>query len=114
MPVSSSVSGGIVTLVVDGDHTAGELRRECHAGHTESGGESPFRVIVDISGASGVRRKSLGDWQDACRAANGHAATPERIAILGYRQPDESIPDGTGPRVRGFLTREAALDWVSE
>ena len=61
MPVFSRVRDGVLTLTVDGDYTANELRR---VGFTAfEADEAPMKVpvLLDLSGAAGLGNKSPTD-----------------------------------------------------
>jgi hypothetical protein len=80
MPVFTRVRDDVMTLTVDGDYTANELRRVAF-GAFESGDVPPqFPILLDMSGAAGVTLKS----EDEMKAAGAiFGAYRDRILGLG-------------------------------
>lgn len=65
MPVFTRLRDDVMTLTVDGDYTANELRRV--AFNAFESGELPTRVLIllDMSGAAGVMLKSVDEMKAA-------------------------------------------------
>ena len=58
MPVFSRVRDGVLTLTVDGDYTANELRRVGFSAFEADEAPDKVAVILDLSGAAGLIKKS--------------------------------------------------------
>jgi hypothetical protein len=58
MPVFSRFRDGVLTLTVDGDYTANELRRVGFSAFEADGAPSKLPVLLDLSGAAGLAKKS--------------------------------------------------------
>jgi hypothetical protein len=86
MPVFTRLRDGVLVLTVDGDFTANELRRVAHGAF--HGDEPPqvVPVLLDMSGAAGVRAKSAKQLQ-AMGAIFG--AYRDRIAGLAIVAPSD-------------------------
>jgi hypothetical protein len=61
MPVFSRVKDGVLVLTVDGDYTANELRRVGFSAFESESTPKRVPVILDLSGAAGLARKSAAD-----------------------------------------------------
>ena len=58
MPVFSRVRDGVLTLIVDGDYTANELRRVGFSAFEADDAPAKVAVILDLSGAAGLMNKA--------------------------------------------------------
>lgn len=58
MPVFSRFRDGVLTLTVDGDYTANELRRIGFSAFEADDSPTKLPVLLDLSGAAGLANKS--------------------------------------------------------
>jgi hypothetical protein len=58
MPVFSRFRDGVLTLTVDGDYTANELRRVGFSAFEADDAPAKLSVLLDLSGAAGLAKKS--------------------------------------------------------
>jgi len=58
MPVFSRFRDGVLTLTVDGDYTANELRRVGFSAFEADDAPAKLPVLLDLSGAAGLAKKS--------------------------------------------------------
>jgi len=58
MPVFSRFRDGVLTLTVDGDYTANELRRVGFSAFEADSAPTKLPVLLDLSGAAGLAKKS--------------------------------------------------------
>ncbi|MGB1656962.1 MAG: hypothetical protein ACPHQP_11855 [Longimicrobiales bacterium] len=80
MPVFTRLGDDVLTLTVDGDYTANELRRVAFAAFESEESPSRFPILLDMSGAAGVMSKS----DEEMKAAGAiFGAYRDRIAGLG-------------------------------
>ena len=80
MPVFTRLRDDVMTLTVDGDYTANELRRVAFAAFESDEAPARFPILLDMSGAAGVLYKSDEEMQ-AAGAIFG--AYRDRISSLG-------------------------------
>lgn len=118
MPVFSRVRDGVLSLTVDGDYTANELRR---VGFTAfEADEAPTRVpvLLDLSGAAGLANRSptdlgatgaiFGAYRDRLTGI-AVVAAPE-ISSLFDAQSD--FASEAGVRVQVFTSHADAKEWL--
>lgn len=118
MPVFTRLQDDVMTLTVDGDYTASELRRVAFTAFES--GELPTRVpiLLDMSGAAGVMLKS----GDEMKAAGGIFGTfRDRITGLGVVvaadahglfADDSPFVQETGLPVRPWHSHADARAWL--
>lgn len=58
MPVFSRFRDGVLTLTVDGDYTANELRRVGFSAFESDAAPAKLPVLLDLSGAAGLAKKA--------------------------------------------------------
>ena len=80
MPVFTRLRDDVLTLTVDGDFTANELRRVAVEAFESEESPSRFPILLDMSGAAGVMSKSDEEMQ---AAGSIFGAYRDRIAGLG-------------------------------
>lgn len=85
MPVFTRFRDGVLVLTVDGDFTADELRRVAYGAFHEDETPRVVPVLLDMSGAAGVRAKS-GEELRAMGATFG--AYRDRIAGVAVVAPN--------------------------
>jgi hypothetical protein len=61
MPVFSRFRNGVLTLTVDGDYTANELRRVGFSAFEADDAPAKLPVLLDLSGAAGLAKKSQAE-----------------------------------------------------
>ena len=86
MPVFTRLRDDVLTLTVDGDYTANELRRVAIAAFGSEETPSRFPILLDMSGAAGVMSKS----DDEMKAAGLSA---REVQELMEKLHAPSIPD---------------------
>jgi len=64
MPVFSRLRDGVLTLTVDGDYTANELRRVGFSAFEADNAPTKVPVLLDLSGAAGLSNKSPTELAD--------------------------------------------------
>lgn len=115
MPVFTRLRDGVLEVIVDGDYTSGELRRARASGLQSEDVPTPVPVLLDMSGAAGVDRKSEEELRETGELFGEH---PESIARLGVLAPPaaafviEDAADAAGVETRPFGTRSEAMDWL--
>ncbi len=103
MPVFTRLRDGVLTLTVDGDFTANELRRVAFRALESPDTPPSVPVLLDMSGAAGLSAKSTEELE-ASGAIFG--AYRDRIVGLAVVAPAEVHPHfGEG----GVFAREAGL-----
>ena len=104
---------------MDGDYTSGELKRVGSAGLENPALADPVHVLLDMSGAAGISRRS----PDELRATADHfAAYGDRVAAAAILAPDdlsyglmrmgETFFASRGKVAKVFRTRGEALAWL--
>lgn len=107
MPVFAKLKGEILVVTVDGDCTAGEVRRVGERWIRDPGTPRPARVLLDVTGA-------------AARGGEGSQALREGAASLGALAPDLGwlavlAPEGLRGEFTGetvFSSRAEASSWL--
>ena len=120
MPVFTRVRDGVLTLTVDGDYTANELRRVTFGAFEAADTPSRVPVLLDMSGAAGLEGKSSEQLQ-ASGAIFG--AYRDRITGIGVVASSEAhglfTADGdfaaeAGVPVRACQSHADARAWLTE
>ena len=89
MPVFTRLRDDVMTLTVDGDYTANELRRVAFGAFESEETPANFPILLDMSGAAGVTLKA----EDEMRAAGAiFGAYRDRIAAVGVVVAGEAHP----------------------
>lgn len=119
MPVFSRLKNDILVLTADGDYTPGELARVGATAFGQRDGDAPGPVLLDLSGAAGLDRKSPESLtaEGAALAAHG-----ERISRLAVVVSSRFTPlfDGGGPfaeavgvEVKPCTSHADAREWLA-
>lgn len=120
MPVFTRVRDDVMTLTVDGDYTANELRRVAFGAFEAEGTPQRFPILLDMSGAAGVTAKS-GDEMKAAGAIFG--AYRDRIVGVGVVvaadahelfSADSAFADEAGLAVKACHSHAEAREWLGE
>ena len=120
MPVFTRFRDGVLVLTVDGDFTANELRRVAFGAFHEDGTPRVVPVLLDMSGAAGVRGKSPEQLQ-AMGAIFG--AYRDRIAGLAVVAPADvhqtferngHFGEEAGVEVFAGTTHSDARKWLAD
>ena len=80
MPVFARLRDDVVTITVDGDYTANELRRVASAAFESDDIPARFPILMDMSGAAGVLSKSVEEMKAMGAIFGAHR---NRISNLG-------------------------------
>ena len=119
MPVFTRLRDDVMTLTVDGDYTANELRRVAFGAFEAPDTPANFPILLDMSGAAGVTLKSE-DEMSAAGAIFG--AYRDRIAALGVVvsadahalfAEDSAFTQEAGLPVRACHSHADARAWFS-
>lgn len=120
MPVFSKVRDGILVVAVDGDYTSTELRRAGAAGLGEPGLPRPARVLLDMSGAAGISRRSPEELRTTADFFAGLSEEGSRVAILapddlafGLMRMAEAYYASKGRVAKVFRDRGEAVAWLA-
>lgn len=120
MPVFTRFRDGVLVLTADGDFTANELRRVAYGAFHEDGTPRVIPVLLDMSGAAGVRAKSAEQLQ-AMGAIFG--AYRDRIAGLAVVAPsavhelfagDSGFGDEAGVDIHPCTSHSDARGWLAK
>ncbi len=121
MPVFTRIRDGVLVVTVDGDYTPDELSRVGERAFASDDVSIPVAVLLDMSGAAGVEKKSpddlrrtgefFGERQDimTCVAV----LTPSRVAH-GLMDSGGAFAASTGIPSRPFRDRAHAIAWLRE
>lgn len=120
MPVFTRFRDGVLVLTVDGDFTANELRRVAYGAFHEDDTPQVIPVLMDMSGAAGVRHKSAEQLQGLGAIFGAYR---DRIAGLAVVAPsdvhglfgrDGDFGEEAGVDVFACATHTDALTWLME
>jgi len=121
MPVHHRAAGTFLLVAVDGDFTVPELQRVVDRAAVEPGLPDPVRVLLDLSGAASLARKSDQDLSACAAAFAAPAGRFERVAVLvAGGGLDDLMRMGTalmrqdGIRAAPFRSRADAEAWLQE
>jgi len=119
MPVFTKMQDGVLYMVVDGDYTSDELRRKGAAALEDPATPTPVPVLVDMSGAAGLRKKGVEAIRGTTDFFSARAEYVERVALLapsdlayGVMNQGAVFAEGRGLEARPFRTRAEALEWL--
>jgi len=119
MPVFTRLRDDVLTLTVDGDYTANELRRVAISAFESEETPSRFPILLDMSGAAGAMSKSDEEMQ-AAGAIFG--AFRDRVSGLGVVvsadahprfSADSPFADEAGLPVHPCHSHADARAWLS-
>jgi hypothetical protein len=118
MPVFSRVRDGILVLTVDGDYTANELRRVGLSAFEANSTPQRIPVLLDLSGAAGLARKSSADIADTGAIFAGYRDRLTGIAVVAAQDVlhlfDErsGFASAAGVRVQACSSHADARGWL--
>ncbi|MEQ1858244.1 MAG: hypothetical protein ABL963_17460 [Longimicrobiales bacterium] len=117
MPVFSRVRDGVLVLTVDGDYTANELRR-VGFGAFEAETTKKVPVLLDLSGAAGLAKKSPQDIAATGAIFGAYRDRLTGIAVVASAEA-HSLFDGqgvfgseAGVRVKACQSHSEAREWL--
>ena len=120
MPVFSKLTEGTLVITVDGDYTSNEVRRVGAAGLEDPERPVPGPVLVDMSGAAGMRHKSAEQVGDSARFFAEYSDSITRVAIIapsdlvfGMMNQAGARAQAPGLETRPFRDRNEALSWLT-
>ncbi len=120
MPVHARSRAGILEITVDGDYTLGELKRVA-AEALGSSEEARVPVLLDLSGAAGLRKRSEAEYVETREFLVKHRSRIERVAVLapgdvayGLVRMSTVHLEAAGVPVEPFRTGAEAREWLSE
>jgi len=110
----------VLVVTVDGDYTPGELSRAGERGLVSDEVPSPVAVLLDMSGAAGLEKKSPDDLK---LTGEFFAEQKERMTRVAVLTPSDVAYDlldsggafatSTGIPSRPFRDRAQAIEWLS-
>jgi hypothetical protein len=118
MPVFSRVRDGVLVLTVDGDYTANELRRVGFGAFESQSTPSRVPVLLDLSGAAGLARKSAADIAatgaifGAYRDRLTGIAVVASAEVLALFDGESAFASEAGVRVRACQSHSDARSWL--
>ena len=120
MPVFTRMRDGVLVLTVDGDYTPGELSRAGERGLASDEVPSPVAVLLDMSGAAGLEKKSPDDLRLTGEFFEERREAMTRVAVLTPSDAAYDLLDSggtfagaTGIPSRPFRDRAQAVEWLS-
>ncbi len=121
MPVFTRIRDGVLVVTVDGDYTPDELNRAAELGLASDDVPSPVAVLLDMSGAAGLEKKSADDLR---RTGEFFGARQEILTCVAVLTSDDvaygrlgsggAFAASTGIPSRTFLDRSQAIEWLRE
>jgi len=119
MPVFTHMKNGVLVVTVDGDYTSGELRRAGARGLEADDVPNPVPVLLDMSGAAGIGKKSTDDIRATGEFFGERAEFMTRVAVLapsdvafGLMNVGGVFATSAGLETRPFRSRTEALEWL--
>ncbi len=121
MPVFTRIGAGVLVVTVDGDYTPGELSRVGERALASDDVPSPVAVLLDMSGAAGVEKKSPDDLRRTGEFFGERQEIMTRVAVLtpsdvayGLMDTGGAFATSTGIPSRPFRNRAQAIEWLTE
>lgn len=121
MPVFYTPSEAALVIAVDGDFTVMELQRVVERAHADPAVPDPVRVLLDLSGAASLARKSDQELSDCAALFARPEGRFQRVAVLlAGDLVDDLMRMGTafvsqdGVRATPFRSRADAEEWLRE
>jgi hypothetical protein len=118
MPVFSRIREGVLVLTVDGDYTANELRRVGFAAFEAQGTPKKVPVLLDLSGAAGLPKKSSQDIAATGAIFGAYRDRLTGIAVVASAEV-HGLFDGNGVfgseagvSVKACQSHAEARDWL--
>lgn len=119
MPVFSRLKNDILVLTADGDYTPGELARVGATAFGQQDGSAPGPVLLDLSGAAGLDRKSPESLTAEGAALAAHGPRIRRMAVVvpsrfgALFDADGPFASAVGVEVKPFTSHADARAWLS-
>jgi len=121
MPVHYARAGSVLVIAVDGDFTVAELQRVVDRAGGDPAVPNPVRVLLDLSGAATLARKSDQDLSACAALFADPGGRFQRVAVLVAGDlVDDLMRMGTafvsqdGVRATPFRSRADAEEWLRE
>jgi hypothetical protein len=121
MPVFSRLKEGVLVITVDGDYTSNEIGRVGRAGLEDPDRPNPGPVLIDMSGAAGLHKRSYEHIVEVTRSFQPTAVSLTRVALLapsdlafGLMSQVGGHAKAMGIDARAFRAREDAMVWLQE
>jgi len=118
MPVFSRIRDGVLTLTVDGDYTANELRRVGFSAFEADGAPAKVQVILDLSGAAGLIKKPPAELAATGAIFGAYRDRLTGIAIVASAEVTSLFDAGSdfagraGGRIAVFTSHTDARAWL--
>jgi hypothetical protein len=118
MPVFARVRDGVLTLTVDGDYTANELRRVGFGAFEADGTPRRVPVLLDLSGAVGLAKKSAADLAATGAIFGAYRDRLTGIAVVASPNVfnlfdgESDFANEAGVRVQACKSHGEARDWL--
>lgn len=118
MPVFARMKDTVLVLTVDGDYTPNELRRISVAA-IQGAPEGTIPVLLDMSGAAGMARKSAQDLADTGAIFGVFRERIPGIAVVAPADThpvfatDSSFARMAGVAVHPFVSHAEARAWLA-
>jgi hypothetical protein len=118
MPVFSRVRDGVLTLTVDGDYTANELRRVGFSAFEADEAPDKVAVILDLSGAAGLMKKSPAEVASSGAIFGAYRDRLTGIAVVASSEvtslfdAQSDFAERAGGRVGVFTSHADARVWL--
>ena len=118
MPVFSRIRDGVLSLTVDGDYTANELRRVAFRAFEGEGIPARVPVLLDLSGAAGLKSKSREDLSATGAIFGAYrdrltglavVAPPDAASLFGG---EGAFAKEVGVRVESCASHADARTWL--
>jgi|SRR5688572_1431002 hypothetical protein len=118
MPVFSRMRDGVLVLTVDGDYTANELRRVGFSALESQGTPKRVPVLLDLSGAVGLARKSAADIAATGAIFGAYRDRLSGIAVVAAQDVltlfdgQSAFANETGVNVQACQSHADARSWL--
>ncbi len=121
MPVFTRMRDGVLIVTVDGDYTPGELSRAGERGLQSEDVPTPVAVLLDMSGAAGLRQKSTDELELIGEFFGERTELMTRVAVLapsdlayGLMNVGGVFASSTRIPTRPFRDRAPAMEWLRD
>jgi len=120
MPVFSRIKDGVLVLTVDGDYTANELRRVGFSAFESESSPNRVPVILDLSGAAGLPRKSAADVAATGAIFGVYRDRLAGIAVVASQEvhhlfeEKSAFAGAAGVKVQACASHAAARAWLQK
>ena len=117
MPVFARLRDEVLTITVDGDYTANELRRVAFAAFESDDTPAQFPILMDMSGAAGVLSKSVEELKAMGAIFGAHRDRISKLGVVaaadahGVFAVDSQFADEAGVPVRACHSHADVKAW---